>query len=237
MSTEPMRDDGNAFETVYGRLREGVLRGDLAPGAPVSQAKLAREYNTSRSPLREALRMLQREGLVDAETGKRSRIAAVSAPDLEQLYAMRITLEVLAIRLTIPAAGEAELRELRGYLDQMRASESDLDIEAWEAPHRAFHLALVAGGGERIVATITELSEHAERYRRIYLRQPRVWPTAAAEHAEIVEAFAAKDVGLAASLLAEHLARTAITVGAMLAPDYEPTSVREAVRISKRQRS
>jgi DNA-binding GntR family transcriptional regulator len=219
------------FETLYQELRVGVLRGELAPGAVVSQVQLARQYNISRAPLREALRMLQYEGLVEAEPGRRSRIALVSAPDLEQLYAQRIVLEALAIRVTVPHLDSGRIRELRRRLEEMDELSSAGNFDAWEVPHRAFHSGLVAEGGARLVATMGELSDHAERYRRILLSQPRAWSSAATEHAAILDACEARDARQAASRLAAHYATTALTVCAALAPEYEPTRVRESLRL------
>lgn len=235
---EPILDEdalgGEARQTftqLYERLREGVLRGDLVPGSVVSQVELARRYNVSRAPLREALRMLQTEGLVEAEPGRRNRIAAVSGPDLEQLYAMRMTVEALAIRLTVKQLSDGDVAELRRLLDEMAELAESRDFDRWEVPHRAFHRALVARSGARLVTTIGELSDHAERYRRMFLSQPRAWPVAATEHAAIVDACEARDAGLAAQRLAAHLATTALTVCATLAPEYEPAAVREALQL------
>ena len=219
------------FETLYAKLREGVLKGELAPGSLVSQVQLARQYNISRSPLREALRMLQHEGLVDAEPGRRNRIALVSAPDLEEVYALRIVVEALAVRLTVPRATEEGVRQLRARLQEMDELGASRDFERWEVPHRAFHRDLVAGGGARLVATINELSDHAERYRRIFLSRPLAWSSAAGDHAAILEAFQARDAQRVASRLASHLATTALTVCAALAPEHDPAAVRESLRL------
>ncbi len=117
--------------------------------------------------MREALRMLQREGLVEAEPNHRVRVADFSISDLEQLYAMRIGLEALAIRLTVPLLQADELRRLKGFLTQMAELPTPEEYERWEVPHRAFHLSLVAHAGTRIVTMVAQLSDHAERYRTI----------------------------------------------------------------------
>jgi DNA-binding GntR family transcriptional regulator len=224
-------DERGQFEPAYRRLREEVLSGQLAPGSRISQVQIARQYGMSRSPLREALRMLQREGLVEGALGKRSTIAPLSGSDLEQLYAMRIMVEGLAIRLTVASASDEQVEVLRGRLDEMADEQQSRDFDAWEIPHRAFHRALLAGGGERLTAMAAELSDQAGRYRRVFLREPRAWSVAAEEHTAIFEAFAARKAAAAAHELASHLAKTALTVAATLAPDHEPTGVREALRM------
>lgn len=220
-----------SFTQLYERLRHAVLSGELVPGSIVSQVQLARRYNVSRAPLREALRMLQTEGLVEAQPGRRNRIAVVSAPDLEQLYALRIAIEALAIRLTVKQMTDDDIGELRRLLEEMEELATTQDFDRWEVPHQTFHRVLVAKSGERLVSTIQELSDHAARYRRIFLEQPRGWAAAASEHVAIVDACQARDAELAATRLAAHYATTALTVCASLAPEYEPAGVRESLRL------
>ena len=97
-----MPDNGQNTEDVYERIRTAILDGDLAPGAVMSQVALAEELGISRTPLREALRMLQGERLVEAEPNRRVRVAPMSPADLEELYVVRITLEAEALRLSVP---------------------------------------------------------------------------------------------------------------------------------------
>src|ERR1700722_10486 len=97
-----MPDNGQNTEDVYERVRTAILDGDLAPGAVMSQVALAEELGISRTPLREALRMLQSERLVEAEPNRRVRVAPMSPADLEELYVVRITLEAEALRLSVP---------------------------------------------------------------------------------------------------------------------------------------
>lgn len=217
------------FDRVYARLREAILTGELVPDSRMSQVALAKELRISRSPLREALRMLQREGLIQADPGRRGRVAAITAPDLEQLYSMRIVLEVMALRLTVPTMDEAVIDALERHLREMETLVGEGRFDDWEAPHRGFHERLVAGGGERVIAELRQLSDHAERYRRILLRQPRAWSLAAEEHHAIVDACRVGDAATASRHLASHLAKTALTVSAVLDPGYEPAAVREAL--------
>src|SRR5439155_19968284 len=95
-------------EVVHDRLRESILKGGLDPRVPISQVQLAARLGASRTPLREALRMLQREGLIDSEPNRRVRVAELSVLDLEQLYAARIVIEALATRIAVPTLSEAD---------------------------------------------------------------------------------------------------------------------------------
>lgn len=135
--------NGTGADLVYGRLREAILHGRLAPGLAVSQVQLARELGVSRTPLREAVRMLQREGLVTAEANRMVRVAQFSIQDVEELYAVRIANEALGIRLTVPVMSADDHASLKQALSQMSQFAAHGDVDAWEQHHRAFHTQLV----------------------------------------------------------------------------------------------
>src|SRR5213079_2359537 len=111
--------DGQHVAVVHERLRDAILRGEIEAGATTSQTALAKQLDAGRTPLREALRMLQREGLVVSEPNRRVRIAELSSDDAEELYVMRIALEAVAVRITVPRLLSADVAELEGLLAQM----------------------------------------------------------------------------------------------------------------------
>ena len=214
---------------IHQALRHEILTGELIPGSWISQVQMARRFGLSRGPIREALRLLEREGLVESAVNKRARVSDFSVSDLEQLYAARIVNEGLAVAATVQRFSTAEIGSLEDQLDEMeRHAGGDLDV--WERLHRSFHSQLVQHAGERITRMLSELSDHAARYRRIYITaDPRAWSVGAAEHREIVAACLSRDAALAAALLGRHLARTALTDFAFLAPEHEPALVRAAM--------
>src|SRR5213078_3588550 len=130
-------------EGLYRLLREQILDGELPPGAPISQAGLAVRYGVTRTPMREALRLLQREGLVDAEFNRRVRVSRLSIEELEQLYAQRILQEALAVRLSVPRFSESDLHDLRSLHEQMIELANPQTYIEWEHAHREFHALLV----------------------------------------------------------------------------------------------
>src|SRR6266705_6546481 len=179
----------DSTELAYLQLRRAIVRCDIPSGVQLSQRELSQLTGVGRTPLREALRMLQREGLVEAEPNHRVRVAGFSFPDLEQLYAMRISLEALAIRLTVPCLQTAELDRLEGLLTQMDELSTAEAYERWEVLHRAFHLGLIAHAGPRIVKMAAQLSDHGERYRRFYSTQtPHAFERGMREHQSILDA-------------------------------------------------
>lgn len=220
-----------SLDRVHERVRQSILRGELRPGAIMSQVQLSLSLGVSRTTLREALRLLQREGLIEAEPNRRVRVAAFSIADLEQLYALRIVNEALGIRLTVPTLQSSDIAELRSLLEEMEGFAEERDADGWDQPHRTFHRLLVRDAGARTVRLLEELSDHSERYRRAYLAAgSRAWTNGPAEHTAIVDACERRDPIAAGTLLARHLSRTALTVLTEIAPDHDPRPIRTALR-------
>jgi GntR family transcriptional regulator, rspAB operon transcriptional repressor len=215
-------------EPVYDRVRAAILDGELAPGAIMSQVSLAEELGISRTPLREALRMLQSEGLIEAEPNRRVRVAPIAAADLEELCVIRVTLESEALRLSISRLTADDLARLEGSMAEMAHYAETKDYRRWGAPHRRFHRLLTAHAGERSNALLDQLFDHSERYRRLHIGHgPSAWATAG--HREILDACKAGDRARGGALLATHLARTAFEVSELLDPAYDPGRLREAL--------
>jgi DNA-binding GntR family transcriptional regulator len=226
--------DGQGVETVYARLRDAILRGEIEPDSELSQVQIAKALGVSRTPLREALRMLQREGLVESKPNKRVRVAGFSVSDMEELYTLRITLEALAVRLSIPRTTHEDIAALEGEMTQMAYFTERHDYDRYLVPHRAFHAGLVARSGARLVQQLKELSDHGERYRHLHTtKAAHAWEDAQEEHRAILDAFVAADADLAAARLAEHLAHTVLGNLPLLDPDYEPTALRTALALAQ----
>src|SRR5580765_593543 len=119
MTLEATTRDGQNVTVVHDRLRSAILRGEIPPGEATSQVALAKQLGVSRTPLREALRLLEREGLVISQPNRRVRIAQFSIADLEGVYAMRIALEATGIRATVPTMSDEVFAELEGLMAQM----------------------------------------------------------------------------------------------------------------------
>jgi DNA-binding GntR family transcriptional regulator len=223
-----MAENGQNTDDVYERVRAAILDGDLAPGAVMSQVALAEELGISRTPLREALRMLQSEGLVEGEPNRRVRVAPMSAQDLEELYIIRVALEAQALRLSVPQMTSADIARLEGYMAEMAHFAQEKDYVRWNAPHRQFHRALTAGAGERVNMMLDQLFDHAERYRRLHIGHgPTAWATV--QHRDILDACKAGDRERSAGLLAGHLARTGLEVSELLDPGHDPVALRTTI--------
>jgi DNA-binding GntR family transcriptional regulator len=223
--------DGQHVALVHDRLRDAILRGELPAGQTTSQVTLARDLDVGRTPLREALRMLQREGLVVSEPNRRVRIAELSSADAEALYVMRIALEAVAIRITVPTLTSTDIAELEGYMAQMDHYMRADDRRGLRAPHRAFHDRLVSAAGERVTISIGQLFDHAERYRLAYgATTPERWDQRRAEHRDILDAAAAGDADLTAERLTVHYLATVRLIFAALDPGHDLARLRTTIR-------
>jgi DNA-binding GntR family transcriptional regulator len=135
-------------EVVHERLRRGILRGAFDPHQPISQVQLAKRLAVSRTPLREALRMLQRAGLV-SEPNRRVRVAALTVADLEELYAARVVVDALQARVAVRRLGAEGVAEMGRRLEVMAELAARHDLEAWDQHHGAFHDLLKLSEGNR----------------------------------------------------------------------------------------
>jgi DNA-binding GntR family transcriptional regulator len=234
-TTAPRGNGVSNTEDVYAHLREALLNGEIPPGTVISQVKLARELGVSTTPLREAMRLLQAEGLLTAEHNRRSRVAPLDPKDIDAVYASRILFEALAIRLTVPGMTKDDLQALRANLETMREAGDAQDLRTWEPVHRDFHRRLLRGS-EAMERIIDPLLDRSERYRRssLFGSPARTWELGNDEHEAIVAACEARDPQEAAALLARHLARSALTVLAKIAPEEDPVTVRTALDIVRR---
>jgi DNA-binding GntR family transcriptional regulator len=221
---------------VYQRLRHAILFGDIPEGALVNQVELAEQLGVSRTPLREALRLLEHEGLIEAEQNKAARVARLSVGDLEDVYALRITIEALAAYISVPKLAPDDLALMRGQFDEMVRFAKSEDYDHWHVPHERFHACLVSHSADRMRNLISQLSDHAERYRRAYtIEVPMAWATGIRDHQEILEAAEAGDADLVIARLARHYARSALNAVTLVAPLHEPRVVRDALTLALRQ--
>lgn len=237
----PGPSERRSTDYAYERLRQQIITGEIPAGSAVSQAALAEEIGVSRTPLREATRLLQNEGLLVGERNQRLRVAAVSLPDLDQLYAIRIATEAMAVRLSVPLMDEdhrAKIDEAVETMDRIVLGSVRGDFDDH---HREFHRLLVAPAGERFEAISATLWDHTIRYRSAYLSaagdiQATV-KAARSEHREIAKAAGRGDANGASKALVDHYARTAGTIFASADPDYEPDAMNAAIRAAAGRRS
>lgn len=223
-------DAGNRMSSAYDRIKHSILQGSLAPGMRFSQVKLAERLGLSRTPVREALRLIEKEGLVTSERGRQILISSTSMVDLDELYALRIKLDTATVRTSVCDLTPEDLDEMKACVAAMDTHEAPADFARFDEAHRRFHMIAIRSAGPRHVDYSAQLNEHAERYRRLYMGHHNSHSQSKTEHEDIYAACARRDGDTVACLLAEHYARIALTIVAQIEPQFEPRLVRAAVR-------
>src|SRR5438067_4882383 len=184
----------SVVDQVYLAMRERILSGELPRGSRLKQEELAAELGVSRTPLREALRRLASEGLVEFQPNRGATVCTHDVADLWHAWAARIALEPGAARLAAQVGDPAGIATLRELIDVQR-ERAHAGGDTYSA-NRDFHLALVAASGNPHLVRFAEMLWVARIARRIYEAQatdPRVVLVWADEHEEIVDALDAGD--------------------------------------------
>lgn len=194
-------------EMVTDSLREAILSGQFAEGEYLRQQSLSQRFGVSEAVIREALRRLEAEGLVEAERRKGARVSQLSVDEISELYELRILLEELLTRHAVPNCTPADLSAAERMLDLMAG---ERDPVHWLALNRDFHNALYrASNRTRLLKFTDELRIRVERYLRLSLGVLHGFDVAQVEHREILSAYRARDSERAAQLVGAHLHRTA----------------------------
>lgn len=221
------------ISAIHAELRARILAGTLPPGAPISQVRLADELGVGRTPLREALRMLQEEGLIIAEHNRRMRVVGLDVEQLEAVSASRILFESLGLSLSVPFFTHADVAQMFELMDEMRGAIGDGDVERWESRHQRLHRLFFSHAPVHLMPSLERFFASGERFRRLYQRvhgqNPRTWSLAEAEHLGIVEACRVGDPVLARQRLAAHLSTSALALCRDLEPARTPTCVTTAI--------
>ena len=211
---EPEPPLGAASERIAAHLRAAILSGDIAPGERIRQEEVAERLGTSRLPVREALRILEAEGLTELEANKGARVPRLDAAELDVLYKMRERLEPLALAESIPHLSSAEVRALAAIHERIAA---DADLRDVMVLDREFHLGSYAGcQSEQLSGTATRLWNSTQAYRRAFMSlggQHRLW-IVDHEHRLILDAIERRDPDDAERYLAGHIRRTRIELAA-----------------------
>jgi DNA-binding GntR family transcriptional regulator len=193
-------------EQIAEQLREDVLKGRYSAGERLSQESLARRFQVSRIPVRDALRLLEAEGLVLNQARYGTTVADLSASDLVELYEMRMALEPALVMLATPKMRESDVVLMARHLESM--ARPGTTQEAWLKAHAAFHDVLNARAGmARMCALVDGLRVQTERYIRLYKDVAENANDLTADHKAIFEAVSRGDRDAAALAVREHMKR------------------------------
>ena len=204
---------GAAPARVAAYLRELILHDVLKPGDRIRQEEIAARFGTSRLPVREALRMLEAEGLTEHEPNKGARVPRLSMHEVDVVYRMRERLEPLALTESLPRLTEDDHGRLEDVQQQI---EANTDLDRFLDLDREFHLGTYSGCAiDPLNAMVTRLWNSTQHYRREYVAlggEARMW-VVNAEHRLILDAVVRRDTTDAERFLQGHIRRTRIELG------------------------
>ena len=196
----PLRD------VVFNTLRNAILTGELSPGERLMEIKLADKLGVSRTPIREAIRKLELEGLVVNTPRKGAEVANISAEDLRDVLEVRRSLEVLAISLACEKMTEETLELLYENIDAFKHSidaKATSDIASVDV---TFHdIIYKSTGNNRLIQILNNISEQMYRYRFEYIKNKESWNRLVEEHMNIYEAIKNRDKELAVKSILLHI--------------------------------
>ena len=208
----PLRDE------VFNTLREKILKGVYKPGERLMEIHLADQLGVSRTPIREAIRMLELEGLVKMVPRKGAQVAKISKEDLQDVLEVRKALDTLSVKLACERITEDEIKLLNNAerdFEKALASKDVRDIaEADVAFHDVIHAATKNG---RLKSMISNLAERIYRYRFEYIKQQSDGgKTLMLEHREIMRCIESRDVESAVKATEIHIDNQEISISEQL---------------------
>lgn len=203
----PLRD------VVFQTLRAAILKGDLKPGERLMELQLAAKLGVSRTPIREAIRMLEQEGLAITIPRKGAEVAKMTEKDMEDVLQIRCSLEELAVRLSCENITAAELQELRVAMEQFEEkAKTDNVVEIAKADVNFHDILYKASDNPKLLGLLNNLREQMYRYRVEYLKDRSIYPRLMEEHHHLYDALKAKDAERASAYTRSHLQNQAEAV-------------------------
>ena len=196
----PLRD------VVFNTLRQAILRGELKPGERLMEIQLANKLGVSRTPIREAIRKLELEGLVLMIPRKGAEVAEITEKNMLDVLEGRRALEELAVKLACERITEEEIQELKDAADAFQKILSEKDITKIAEADEAFHdVIFKSTGNDRLIQLLNSLREQMYRYRLEYLKREEYHPQLLEEHQQIIDRITRKDQSEAAELIDRHI--------------------------------
>lgn len=203
----PLRD------VVFNTLRQAILRGELKPGERLMEIQLANKLGVSRTPVREAIRKLELEGLVLMIPRKGAEVADISEKSLRDVLEVREALEELAVRLACDKITKDGIEELKKAAQDFRKVLKSRDItEIAEADVRFHDVICIITENQKLVQLLNNLREQMYRYRIEYLKDPEIYEKLLDEHEEIIRHIEKGEKEEAAKVVSQHIENQAQAV-------------------------
>ncbi|MDD2979857.1 MAG: GntR family transcriptional regulator [Hespellia sp.] len=196
----PLRD------VVFNTLRQAILRGELKPGERLMEIQLANKLGVSRTPIREAIRKLELEGLVLMIPRKGAEVAEITEKSLRDVLEVRKALEELAVQLACDKITEEEIENLKQAAKDFKATLGSADITKVAEADVAFHDVIYnATDNQRLIQLLNNLREQMYRFRVEYLKREDFHPQLLSEHEDIIEQISSGQKKEASETVCQHI--------------------------------
>lgn len=191
---------------VFNTLRDAILRGDLKPGERLMEIHLAEKLGVSRTPIREAIGMLEREGLAVTFPRRGAQVAKMTEKDLDDVLEIREVLDTLAASLACKNMNENDISKLeKAYREFEKATKGD-DVREVVKRDEDFHNVIYdSSNNPRLSAILVNLKEQMYRFRFEYVKDKSIYPTLIHEHKDILDALKEKDEDKVVTCTKTHL--------------------------------
>jgi DNA-binding GntR family transcriptional regulator len=191
---------------VYRVLKSKIIKGSFKPGAKLLEARIAEQMGISRTPVREAMRILAAEGFVTLNPNQGVVVRSVSAKDIREVLQIHSVLEGLATSLSCEVINEEDLKELENCVNKMEKLVNKKDSSVYSEVDLEFHELIVnTCRNKRLIQMRKNISDQAQRYRVSSLNIPRRLKESLKEHQKILETFKTKDPKKANSMSQKHI--------------------------------
>lgn len=196
----PLRD------VVFNTLRQAILRGELKPGERLMEIQLANKLGVSRTPIREAIRKLELEGLVLMIPRRGAEVAEITEKSLRDVLEVRGALEELAVKLACQKITDEQIQELRMAEKEFEMALSSGDVTVYAEADVKFHDVIYrATDNQRLIQLLFNLREQMYRYRVEYLKREESHGNLLIEHKKIIETITNRDMDAAVDAVCQHI--------------------------------
>lgn len=211
----PLRD------VVFNTLREAILKGEIKPGERLMEIHLANMLGVSRTPIREAIRMLEQEGLAVTVPRKGAQVAKMTEKDLQDVLEIREALDDLAVISACARKTNEQLAQLKSAMRVFEEKTAGTDVRAIVQADEDFHDVIYSmAHNPRLTAIVGNMREQMYRYRYEYLKDRDIYAQLISEHRSIIEGFEKNDEEFLRTVMHTHL-------------ENQVNSVREIIRIQE----
>ena len=210
----PLRD------VVFKTLRQAILRGELKPGERLMEIKLANKLGVSRTPIREAIRKLELEGLVLMIPRRGAEVAEITEKSLNDVLEVRKALEELSVQLACERITPEQVEEMKMAAEDFRKVLKSGDVtKIAEADVKVHDIIFAATNNQRLITLLNNLREQMYRFRVEYLKQKECYPQLLEEHDKLIALISGGEVEEACELMGCHIDNQASTVSDVIRRD------------------